>query len=33
MNTAVRVQNRNHLTIALAAGAVFALGLGLRQLS
>ena len=31
MNTAVRVQNRNHLTIALAAGAVFALGLGLRQ--
>ena len=31
MNTTVRVQNRNHLTIALAAGAVFALGLGLRQ--
>jgi predicted MFS family arabinose efflux permease len=31
MNTTVRVQNHNHLTIALAAGAVFALGLGLRQ--
>jgi len=31
MDTTVRVQNRNHLTIALAAGAVFALGLGLRQ--
>jgi predicted MFS family arabinose efflux permease len=31
MNTTVRVQTRNHLTIALAAGAVFALGLGLRQ--
>jgi len=31
MDTTVRVQNRNHLTIALASGAVFALGLGLRQ--
>ena len=31
MNTTVRMQSRNHLTIALAAGAVFALGLGLRQ--
>ena len=31
MNTTVRVQTRNHLIIALAAGAVFALGLGLRQ--
>jgi predicted MFS family arabinose efflux permease len=31
MNTATRGQSRNHLTIALAAAAVFALGLGLRQ--
>jgi predicted MFS family arabinose efflux permease len=31
MNSTLRAQNRNHLTIALAAGAVFALGLGLRQ--
>jgi hypothetical protein len=31
MNTTVGVQPRNHLIIALAAGAVFALGLGLRQ--
>ena len=31
MNTAMRGQSRNHLTIALAAAAVFALGLGLRQ--
>ena len=31
MNSTVRVQQRNHLTIALAAGVVFALGLGLRQ--
>src|SRR5258705_4898287 len=31
MSITVGVQNRNHLTIAVAAGAVFALGLGLRQ--
>ena len=31
MNTAVNVQNRKHFTVALAAAAVFALGLGLRQ--
>lgn len=31
MNTAMRGHRRNHLTIALAAAAVFALGLGLRQ--
>ncbi|WP_444634428.1 MFS transporter [Cupriavidus oxalaticus] len=31
MDTTVHVRSRSHLTIALAAGAVFALGLGLRQ--
>ena len=31
MNSTLRAQNGNHLTIALAAGGVFALGLGLRQ--
>ncbi|TDF65715.1 MFS transporter [Cupriavidus sp. L7L] len=31
MDTTVHVRSRGHLTIALAAGAVFALGLGLRQ--
>ncbi|MEM5428082.1 MFS transporter [Cupriavidus oxalaticus] len=31
MDTPVHVRDRGHLTIALAAGAVFALGLGLRQ--
>jgi predicted MFS family arabinose efflux permease len=31
MNSTLRAQNRDHLTIALAAGGVFALGLGLRQ--
>jgi predicted MFS family arabinose efflux permease len=31
MNSVVRAQNRHHLTIALAAGGVFALALGLRQ--
>ena len=33
MDTTVHVRSRSHLTIALAAGAVFALGLGLRQFS
>ena len=31
MDASVRLEDRNHLIIALAAGAVFALGLGLRQ--
>ncbi|BDB27343.1 MFS transporter [Cupriavidus sp. P-10] len=31
MDTTLHVRSRSHLTIALAAGAVFALGLGLRQ--
>ncbi|WP_354683006.1 MFS transporter [Cupriavidus necator] len=31
MDTTVHVRSRSHLAIALAAGAVFALGLGLRQ--
>jgi MFS family permease len=31
MNRTLRAQNRDHLTIAFAAGGVFALGLGLRQ--
>jgi predicted MFS family arabinose efflux permease len=31
MSNTMHAQNRKHLTIALAAGAVFALGLGLRQ--